>query len=394
MFELPKYVTNMLDTLHDAGYEAYVVGGAVRDILLGNSPDDFDITTSCPPVKITELFEKTVETGIKHGTVTVLDGKNAVEITTFRQDAGYSDYRKPDGVNFISNLNEDLKRRDFTVNAMAFSNETGLIDNFGGQNDLKNRIIKAVGNPDKRFNEDALRILRAFRFSAKLDFSIDKETFSSAINSSHLLSKISRERIFSELSKTLVSIAPQKIEPLINCGALSFLGITSAKDLVVLSRLPNRLDIRFFAFCLLTKTNIQNLCKELKTDKALYKYCEAIKTLSESNFPTDRIRIKKALSISNEALLKDYLKIKEITDNISVSSTVSLLNDIINKGEPYLIRHLAVSGDDILALGYKDTDVGKALNKLLEIVISDPSKNVKKTLINIANDFLRSQCTL
>lgn len=388
MFELPKYVTNMLDTLHDAGYEAYVVGGAVRDMLLGDTPNDFDIATSCHPTKLTLLFEKTVETGIKHGTVTVLDGNNAVEITTFRQDIGYSDYRKPDGVNFISNLSDDLKRRDFTVNAMAFSNETGLIDNFGGQSDIKNRIIKAVGNPDKRFKEDALRILRAFRFSAMLNFNIDKGTFSSAINNSHLLSKISRERIFSELSKVLVSNTPQKIEPLINCGALSFLGISFANDLNILSRIPNRLDMRFFAFCLLTKTNIQNLCKELKTGKVLYKYCEVLNTLWKRNFPTDQIKIKEALSISNETLLKDYFEIEKQINNVSLDHAVCLLDNIISKGEPYLIRHLAVSGDDILALGYKDTDVGKTLNKLLEIVIGDPSKNDKNTLINIASNFL------
>ena len=246
MFNMPEYINKILATLHTAGYEAFVVGGAVRDMVLGNIPTDFDITTSCPPENTVQLFKKTVATGIKHGTVTVFMDEKSAEVTTFRHEKGYTNRRSPDSVTFISALDEDLKRRDFTINAMCYCKEKGLIDNFGGRDDIKNRIIRAIGNPNERFCEDALRILRAFRFSAKLNFEIEKETFESAIKNANLLKEISRERIFAELRQILLSPYPKNIEPLINCGAFEFLGIKSAQNLEELDILPKEFNIRFY----------------------------------------------------------------------------------------------------------------------------------------------------
>ena len=211
---LPVFVKNCLETITKAGYEAYVVGGAVRSILLGKTPNDYDITTSAHADVIQKLFKKTVPTGLKHGTVTVvISGKN-IEVTTYRTDGDYADNRHPSNVNFVSSLNEDLKRRDFTVNAIAYNETSGLIDLFGGIEDLKNGILRTVGTPRDRFCEDALRILRCYRFACQLNFEIEKETENATVMLSHLLENISAERVFSELKKIFLSDNPQRINRL------------------------------------------------------------------------------------------------------------------------------------------------------------------------------------
>ncbi len=215
---LPEKAEKIIRTIEDAGFEAYAVGGCVRDFLLGKRPHDWDITTSALPEEVKRLFRRTVDTGIAHGTVTVLIGKDAFEVTTYRIDGKYSDNRHPDKVEFTRSLKEDLKRRDFTINAFAYSPQKGLIDLFNGQEDLKKKVIRAVGNPEERFGEDALRILRAFRFSAQLDFSIDEETLKAAETLKDSLKQISAERIRDELTKLLVSEHPEKIEELYKSG--------------------------------------------------------------------------------------------------------------------------------------------------------------------------------
>ena len=207
----PEYVKNCIELLEASGYSAYAVGGAVRDELLGKEPSDWDVTTSAKPEETLEVFKefRTIPTGIKHGTITVLfadDEKNLpIEITTFRVDGEYLDSRHPENVEFSKDVKDDLSRRDFTVNAMAFNEKLGVIDLFEGQTDLQNHIIRAVGNPEKRFSEDALRILRAFRFSAQLEFSIEEKTLDGAKKCSHLLKNIARERIGIEFKKLLAS---------------------------------------------------------------------------------------------------------------------------------------------------------------------------------------------
>ena len=202
---LPAQVNTALARLHDAGYEAYIVGGCVRDRIMGREPKDYDITTSALPEQTAAVFagERIIETGMKHGTVTVLLDGEPLEITTFRIDGTYSDSRHPDAVTFTPSLREDLARRDFTMNAMAYSSETGLVDPFGGQADIAAKYIRCVGDPDLRFREDALRILRALRFSSVLGFPIEPETDGAARYLCLLLKKISAERVFSELKQLL-----------------------------------------------------------------------------------------------------------------------------------------------------------------------------------------------
>ena len=212
MFKIPKKIEYVLKTLNKNGFEAFIVGGCVRDMLLGKTPSDFDITTSALPTDIEHLFEKTVPTGIKHGTVTVIIDNSPIEVTTFRCDGDYNDNRHPEKIEFVSDIKEDLARRDFTVNALAYNEAVGLVDFYNGQDDLRNKILKAVGNPNKRFEEDALRILRLFRFSSVLDFSIEENTLNAALAKGHLLKnrKLLEDYFFQALAKAHLKNPHQK----------------------------------------------------------------------------------------------------------------------------------------------------------------------------------------
>lgn len=211
--DMPKNVDTAINLLQSAGFEAYAVGGCVRDSLLGKTPNDWDITTSAKPEDMKSVFINfhCIDTGIKHGTVTVVIDGEPLEITTFRLDGEYEDNRHPKSVTFTSDLGADLGRRDFTVNAMAYSKKTGTVDLFGGQNDLKNKIIRCVGDPDRRFNEDTLRILRALRFASALDFEIDEKTAQSLLKNRALLGNISEERIAKELLKLVCGKGAKRI---------------------------------------------------------------------------------------------------------------------------------------------------------------------------------------
>ncbi|MBR5290579.1 MAG: CCA tRNA nucleotidyltransferase, partial [Erysipelotrichaceae bacterium] len=205
---LPSKVKFIIDTIRQAGYEAYAVGGCVRDSILGREPDDWDITTSATPMQVKELFRRTIDTGIQHGTVTVMLDKDGFEVTTYRIDGKYEDSRHPKEVIFTPSLEEDLKRRDFTINAMAYNEEDGIIDLFGGMEDIKNKRICCVGDPMERFSEDALRIMRAVRFSAQLGYTIEKSTAAAIKELAPTLQNISAERIQVELVKLVTSPNP------------------------------------------------------------------------------------------------------------------------------------------------------------------------------------------
>lgn len=215
---LPEKVQFIIDELVKAGYEAYAVGGCVRDSVLGRIPEDWDITTSAKPLQIKKVFRRTIDTGIQHGTVTVMLGNDGFEVTTYRIDGLYEDNRHPKDVTFTDNLAEDLKRRDFTINAMAYSERTGIIDEFGGLDCIESKTIKAVGNAKERLTEDALRILRAIRFSAQLDYDIDDETKEAIVELSPNLKNISAERICTETVKLLKSDHPDKLRDAYNLG--------------------------------------------------------------------------------------------------------------------------------------------------------------------------------
>ena len=235
---IPEPARKIIDRLNEHGYEAYVVGGCVRDMILKREPGDWDITTSARPEQVKALFTRTLDTGIQHGTVTIMVGKEGYEVTTFRVDGDYTDGRHPDTVTFTPSLEEDLKRRDFTINAMAYNHNTGLVDIFGGREDIDRKVIRCVGNPTERFTEDALRILRAIRFSAQLGFEIEDATRQAITEIAPNLIHVSKERIQVELTKLLLSDRPQTMKLVYETGISPYVSETFHKMGEMLADMP------------------------------------------------------------------------------------------------------------------------------------------------------------
>ena len=383
---LPDNVKKTLNTLQNSGFEAYAVGGCVRDMLMGITPHDYDVTTSALPEQVQSLFEKTIPTGIKHGTVTVIADGMPIEVTTFRTESGYSDSRRPDSVNFVTDIKADLSRRDFTTNAIAY-NDNGITDPFGGINDIKSGILRAVGEPKRRFTEDALRILRLFRFSSQLGFTIDIDTFNAALDLSDGLQKISRERISAELEKAVCGKNTAALLPLISCGALDFLSIKTPQTLEKLQNLPIDCDLRLFSFFYICRSDINQTCKELKFSNARQQYFTDMEFLLNSAPIHTREQIKSALKYTNIKCIKDYALISEILNGESSEQIITTLDDILAQNEPYLISHLAVSGNEILQLGIHGKEIGNILEMLLSKVIKSPALNNKDALLQIVKEY-------
>ncbi len=381
-FDLPQNIKYVLDTLIKSGHKAYIVGGCVRDLLCGKEPHDYDITTSATPTEIENIFEKTVATGLKHGTVTVIIDDNLIEVTTFRTESVYNDNRHPDTVNFVSNVKDDLARRDFTVNAMCYNDTDGLIDCFSGKDDIKNKILKAVGNAKTRFGEDALRILRLFRFAATLEFSIEKKTFDAAIDCAEKLSNISAERIFTELQKTACGGNPQVICNLLNSGALRDYSLKNS-NLSNVSKLENKQNLRAFAFFNLTSISLQNTLDKFKCSNSFKDYCLKMNYLSQNIISDNKISIKTALNLADTDIVNDILLYYREILSIDITKHRTLLNEIIRNHEPYKISQLDISGKDIKACGFNGKDVGNKLEFLLSEVIKNPELNHRSKLLTL-----------
>ena len=258
--QIPTPVQHCCDVLRAAGFAAHPVGGCVRDLLLGRLPGDWDVTTSARPEQVQQLFSHTIPTGIKHGTVTVIEDGSTVEVTTFRTESGYGDSRHPDAVRFDTDLIGDLARRDFTVNAMALDENMEVIDPFGGREDLKNEIIRAVGEPERRFSEDALRILRGVRFAAQLGFVIEKHTAAAMETCAPFVDKVSAERIKTEVEKILLSSNPQRVGELVALGVLDrFHRDWPSCDWDELNRAETTPVARWRTFCTMTGFSIEVL---------------------------------------------------------------------------------------------------------------------------------------
>lgn len=367
MFEIPQNIEFIIRKLTENGYKAYIVGGCVRDILLGKTPDDYDVTTSATPNEVIFLFEKTVPTGIKHGTVTVIVDGCAVEVTTFRTENGYADNRRPDNVEFVTSIADDLSRRDFTVNAMAYNHEDGLIDLFGGKADLENKILRTVGDSEIRFREDSLRILRLFRFAAVLGFEIEENTLNAAIEHSHLLQNVSRERIFAELKKAITGENFKIFSELIICGGLEFLNITKIPNFKKIKKHRNNLLL-----CLYISLDSKGL-EELKPSNKEREFFATFDKLLKLPSPQTKADIKEMLNISNPDILKAFFEYKEWDK--------SPILEIIKTNEPYKISHLAIDGKTLIELGYKGEKIGEILEHLRKTVINNPSKNNRKDLL-------------
>lgn len=435
--KLPDDVEKIIKTLEAAGYEAYAVGGCVRDSLLGRTPNDWDITTSAQPLETKALFPRTFDTGIKHGTVSVLMGKEVYEVTTYRIDGEYEDARHPKEVVFTRELSEDLLRRDFTINAMAYNPGTGIVDLYDGISDLKNGIIRCVGKPHDRFSEDALRIMRAVRFAAQLNYTIEEDTKNAICELAPTLSKISAERIQTELVKLLVSDHPEYIKIAWELGITKviFPEFDLAMDteqnnphhrysvgehtIKVLENVPKDKVLRLAALLhdmgkpstkqvgkdgfdhfhghpeagakiahdffrrLKFDTDTENrVCKLVlhhdwtigATPERIRRY---INRIGEESFPGIF-----EFNIADLEAQSDYRKAEKLSN---LKALREAYDRVIEKNECVSLKTLAVSGKDLIAAGIPaGPGLGEMLKKLLEIVLDDPSKNTKDYLMSVA----------
>lgn len=431
---LPETVRKALEMLSEAGFEAYVVGGAVRDFLRGLLPHDFDLCTSARPEETKKVFSGfvTIDTGIRHGTVTVLLGDSALEITTFRIERGYHDYRRPDSVTFVKSVTNDLARRDFTINAMAYCPQHGLCDPFGGQEDLKTGIIRCVGDADTRFGEDALRILRGLRLAAETGFSFEPETEASLEKNCGLLAKIAAERIREELCRTVVapyagrilerypavigSVIPE-ILPMVGfqqrnrhhlhdvwrhtVWATQFAPTTVVLRLAVLLHdigKPGCFTFddsgvgHFYGHPQAGAEIAHRILLRLKFDRETTERVTLLVLSHDEMLGETEKLIRRRLAKYGEDVFRQLLAIKK-ADCIGQGTepgyleqllqTEAILNRILEDQQCFRLEDLAVNGHDMLAFGLRGKEIGAMLSKLLQMVVDAPDLNERDTLLKL-----------
>lgn len=360
----PKYVLNILCALDSAGHRAVLAGGCVRDNLLGRRPSDWDIASSASPEEVLALFPRCVPTGIKHGTVTVLSGGGSVEVTAFRAEGGYSDHRRPDSVSFGCPLEADLARRDLTVNAMAMDAAGEITDPFGGRDDLRRRLLRCVGEPERRFDEDALRMLRTVRFSAQLGFEIEPRTLEAIRALAHLASGLSAERVRDELLKTLRSPAPGLVWQLVDLGLLDAClapGDASAPR--------EALDV------LPIYARLAHFCRDLELGGYIMstdRFLAALRFDGETLRRTaSAVEVLKSGSRDWKRLLRDHGEAAVLAAHPKTRA----LRAVLRSGECWELSSLAIGGRELAALGYSGPELGRELRRLLDHVIDCPADN-------------------
>ena len=397
-FDLPKNVLYILNTLKKNGYEGFIVGGSVRDYLLGVNPSDFDITTNAKPEEVKKLFKKTFDTGIEHGTVTVLlydanNNKCTYEVTTYRLDGEYEDNRHPKMVNFVDDITKDLSRRDFTINAIAYNDEVGLVDPYGGINDIQRKVIRAVGDPTKRFSEDALRMLRAIRFAAKLNFNIEFQTENSCKMLCANIKKISKERIKQEITKILTSPNPDYIIKIFKFGLSQY--ISNNFDSIIIKDLfvTRREYLAYASFLYYNEVIAKDILKELKADNntikntlALLKAKKYINDLKYSSNRLDlnskhtkcspyQLTIKKIINELGYDLTRDFITLISHKEDMDVSLFESYVNEYEEYQVPIFIKDIMINGDDLKKIGFKDEEIGISIKSLQKIIHERPLLN-------------------
>lgn len=360
----PKYVLNILCALDSAGHRAVLAGGCVRDSLLGRRPSDWDIASSASPEEVLALFPRCVPTGIKHGTVTVLSGGGSVEVTAFRAEGGYSDHRRPDSVSFGCPLEADLARRDLTVNAMAMDAAGEITDPFGGRDDLRRRLLRCVGEPERRFDEDALRMLRTVRFSAQLGFEIEPRTLEAIRALAHLASGLSAERVRDELLKTLRSPAPGLVWQLVDIGLLDAClapGDASAPR--------EALDV------LPIYARLAHFCRGLELGGYIMStdcFLAALRFDGETLRRTaSAVEVLKSGSRDWKRLLRGHGEAAVLAAHPKNRA----LRAVLRSGECWELSSLAIGGRELAALGYSGPELGRELRRLLDHVIDCPADN-------------------
>lgn len=438
---IPSNANYIINTLYNNGFEAFLVGGCVRDELLKKLPKDYDITTNALPEDICNIFDKTIPTGIKHGTITVMLENTPYEVTTYRIDGEYVNNRSPEEVIFVNNIKDDLSRRDFTINALAYNDKNGLLDFFNGIEDLNGKTIRCVGDANERFREDALRMLRAIRFSAQLGFSIEQNTLKAISDNSYLIKNISVERVAEDLNKCLLSSCPSKAFILLQeTGLLKYIlpelqvcvgfdqhTIYHNKDvfmhtLSVVDKVSPKLHLRLASLfhdiakppCFFLDENSNGhfyghdkagevLCKEIL--KRLHYDNDTINKVSilireHMNVlfnPTDAA-LKRLIGRVSKELIFDLLELQRsdilscappflALDNVSIM--YARIEEILNSSVPLHSRDLKINGNDIIkALNIKPgKEIGEILEYLLNLTFDNPELNTKENLLDLLKTF-------
>ncbi len=431
---IPQYALTAMKELRNNGFESFVVGGCVRDSIMGKIANDWDMTTSSTPEETLEVFKnfRTIPTGIKHGTITVLIDRQPLEITTFRIDGEYTDNRRPDSVKFTRNIENDLSRRDFTVNAMAYNEKDGIVDLFGGVKDIENKIIRCVGDPDKRFQEDALRIMRAIRFSSTLGFEIEKETAESILRNKHLLKNIAAERIRVELEKLLLGDDAERI--LLQFSDVIFEIIPELKSTSeVQQNCPYHIfDVwhhivksvavseknKYVRLAMLLhdiakprmKTTDENgqdhfkghasvgadiafeILKRLKYDNKTISLVTKLIFHHDDRLYNSPQNVKKHASkygfeflyLLDKVSRADILaQTPEMSDRISLCDNyINELKKLEEKNVCLSISDLAVNGNDLITLGFKGKEIGETLEKILDKILKNEIENSKEKILS------------
>ena len=431
---IPPGAARILRVLEDHGYEAFVVGGCVRDSLLGRNPNDWDITTSALPLQVKALFRRTIDTGLKHGTVTVLMDGEPFEVTTYRVDGEYLDGRHPSEVTFTASLQEDLQRRDFTINAMAYSEKKGLQDLFGGLPDLEKGLIRAVGDPAKRFGEDALRIMRAVRFAAQLGYEVEADTVQAMKELAPTLSKISAERIAAELEKLLVSPHPEKLKMAYECGITAVIlpefdrcmetaqnnphhkySVGEHTIVSIGNARPDRIlrytmlmhDMgkpsckttdeqgidHFYGHQEVSAQMANDILRRLKSDNETRRSVSKLVRYHDLTCGLTGKSVRKAISLIGEDLFPLYLEVKDADTRAQSDFRFQEKRDyldevrlryrkILEEGDCLSLKDLAVNGKDLIAAGMKPgREIGEVLGAMYRDVIDDPEHNNKEYLM-------------
>ena len=427
----------VMKALENAGFKAYIVGGAVRDSIMGIAPSDYDIATNAKPYQIKSLFPRTIDTGLKHGTVTVVHNKIGFEVTTFRTEGEYKDMRHPESVSYVDDIETDLKRRDFTINAMAYSLQEGFIDCFNGMTDIENRIIRCVGDSEKRFKEDALRMLRAVRFAACLDFDLDEDAAAAIKKCAVLIKNVSGERILSELNKILLSNNPEKLKLLYKTGLMRYIlpdlftcfsteqnnkyHIYNVGEHIIESvkNAPQDLVLRWAA---LLHDIGKPVCQSRDANGVYHFYGHHRESMRIANDLLHKLRMdrdsihdilmlienhdvhmdssptaaKRMLARTGEPLFFKLLQLQEadnkaknplyINDRLArIKKVRERAQQIIAEGQPYTVSQLQINGRDLIKLGYKaGREIGDVLKFLLDEVLIDPALNNREYLVKRA----------
>lgn len=390
--EIPEYLSPVMALLEENGFEAYLVGGCVRDRAMGREPNDYDLATSATPEEMCRVFSgyRLIETGLKHGTVTVCNDGRQIEITTYRIDGAYSDNRHPETVSFTRKLTEDLSRRDFTVNAMAYSPERGICDPFGGMADIERRLIACVGDPEQRFREDGLRIMRAVRFASTLDFSVDEATASAAGRLSRLLASISRERVYTEFSKLICGVGAPRVLGLfphvLNAAVPNLSESIFVSCAPQISKLPADPVVRIAFLAASEDPSAPGECADevmasLKSSTADRRRARLLASERDVPLPETERGVRRLMSRMSHENIVAYAAMHGACTGADCKAFDLLYSDVRRADPCVSIKQLAVNGNDVMELtSRRGGEVGEVLSALLDRVIDGEISNTREEL--------------